>query len=356
MKNKIQDKFKAYYKKVKSSDCSRFKKTLLTILPSVVLIFGIWGIIQILILIGVVNNYYLGVMMTVIVFIVLATSLNIATGFLGQLILGHAAFMGIGAYSGALFAMYMQAYIANELLLYIISIAFAFTLTALVGFLIGTPALRLKGDYLGILTLGFGEIVRVAATNLISLTGGAGGLRGIPRIASFNMAYFTMIMIVLIIVLMMNSKYGRAMLSIREDEIASESVGINLYKFKILGFVLAAGFGGVGGALYVFTKGFIAPSSIAFLQSVNIFVIVVLGGIGSVTGSIISAIVLTLLPQLLLEFDSWRMLIYSTLLILMMLFRPQGLMGTKELSLKPFSDFLENKIHTKKLKKRGEQT
>jgi len=354
MKKKVQEKLKAYFNKIEQSHLNRLIKLFLRSIPALILILGIWTIIQILTVLGVINNYYLGIMMTVMVFVILATSLNIATGFLGQLILGHAAFMGLGAYSGALFVMYIDSYIANDFILYLLGITVAFIFTSIIGFLIGTPALRLKGDYLGILTLGFGEIVRVTITNLIDITGGAGGLRGIPRIASFNMAYFTTVIVVLIIVLMMNSKYGRAMLSIREDEIASEAVGIHLYKYKIIGFVLAAGFGGVGGALYVFTKGFIAPSSITFMQSVNIFVIVVLGGIGSVTGSIIAAIVLTLLPQMLLEFDSWRMLIYSAMLILMMLFRPQGLLGTKELSLKTFSDKLERKFYRPKIEKQGD--
>lgn len=354
MIKKLKEAINKYFEKIDRSRLHRLYKLLLRSIPALILIMGIWTIAQILILVGVINNYYSGVLMTVMVFVILATSLNIATGFLGQLILGHAGFMGIGAYTGALFMMYMQTYLQSELLLYLISIMVAFVVTGVIAFLIGTPALRLKGDYLGILTLGFGEIVRVTATNLIDITGGAGGLRGIPRIASFNMAYFTTVAIVLIIVLMMNSKYGRAMLSIREDEIASESVGIHLYRYKILGFVLAAGFAGVGGALYVFTKGFISPSSITFLQSVNIFVIVVLGGIGSVTGSIIAAIVLTWLPQLLLEFDSWRMLIYSTTLILMMLFRPQGLMGTKEFSLRTFSDKLEKAYYKPKLKEQGD--
>lgn len=354
MVSRLKEMIKKYMNKIDQSRLHHLIKLFLRSIPALILILGIWSIAQILIMVGVINNYYSGVLMTVMVFIILATSLNIATGFLGQLILGHAGFMGIGAYVGALFMMYMQTYLESELMLYLISIFVSFIVTGVVAFLIGTPALRLKGDYLGILTLGFGEIVRAAANNLIDITGGAGGLRSIPRIASFNMAYFTMVTIVLIIVLMMNSKYGRAMLSIREDEIASESVGIHLYRYKILGFVLSAGFAGIGGALYVFTKGFISPSSITFLQSVNIFVMVVLGGIGSVTGSIIAAIVLTWLPQLLLEFDSWRMLIYSATLILMMLFRPQGLMGTKEFSLRAFSDKLEKAYDRPKLKEQGD--
>ncbi len=330
--NKIRQYFTDYFDRIKKSDKNKFEKFVLGALPSLGLIVFIWAVMQILIITGVINRYYMGIILSVMAYIILATSLNIATGFLGQLILGHAAFMGIGGYAAGIFAISMRDAISSDLLLYVLSVLVAFSCAAIAGFLIGTPALRLRGDYLGIMTLGFGEIVRVAANNLSGLTGGAGGLKSIPQITNFNNVYITTVIIILFIILMMNSKYGRAMLSIREDEIAAESVGINLYKYKILGFVLASGFGGIGGAIYAF-KGFINPSVIGFMQSVNIFVIVVLGGIGSVTGSVLSAIVLTFLPRLLSDFESWRMLIYSFLLIVMMLYRPQGLLGKKEFHL-----------------------
>ncbi len=299
---------------------------LYVVIPSFVLIFGFYFILN-----AVSFGYYESVIITVIIYIVLAASLNIATGFLGQLILGHAAFLGIGAYAAGFFAKTMQTYIPNETILFILSSIVAFIVASIIALIIGTPALRLRGDYLGILTLGFGEIMRVAATNF-AFTGGASGLKEIPKIVNFTSAYFMMVVVILIIILMMNSKFGRAMLSIREDEIATESVGINLFRYKILGFVLAAGFGAVGGAILAFKQGFFAPSSMQFMQSVNIFVIVVLGGIGSITGSIISATVLQILPQVLLSFESYRMLVYSSILIIVMLFRPQGLLGTKEFS------------------------
>ncbi len=353
MAEKIREKIRKYYKQVNEGKHGKVAKLILSMMPALILIVSIWAVIQFLILVGVLNNYYIGVLLSIMAFIVLAVSLNIATGFLGQLILGHAAFMGIGGYTAGIFAIHMQAYISSDVLLYIISVLVAFISAAAVGFIIGTPALRLKGDYLGILTLGFGEIVRVSANNLPAITGGPGGLRNIPQLSTFNTAYFTVVIVILIVVLMMNSKYGRAMISIRENDIASESVGINQFKFKILGFVLAAGFGGVGGALFAF-KGYISPQSINFMQSVNIFVIVVLGGIGSVTGSVLSAIFLTALPQLLLDFESFRMLIYSLLLIVVMLFRPQGLLGTKEFHLSQINDLF--KRFDSKYGKQGDQT
>ena len=165
------------------------------------------------------------------------------------------------------------------------------------------------------------------------LTNGAQGLYGIPKIMNFPTAFWTTVFVVTLIFLFMNSRHGRAILSIREDEIASESVGINISRYKLLGFVIASMFAAVGGSIFAFNIGFIAPQSFNFLRSVEIFVIVVLGGMGSLTGSIVASIVLVSLPELLREFSSYRYLLYSSLLVTMMLFRPQGLMGTKEFNL-----------------------
>ncbi len=300
-------------------------------LPMIFLIVVIFLILNTLIEQGVLSRYYSTILVMITVYIIMATSLNIATGFLGQLVLGHAGFMALGAYSAALTALALNDYIASDFLLFLVSAVVAMIVAALAGLIVGTPALRLRGDYLGIMTLGFGEIVKVILTNL-EVTNGAQGLTGIPRIMSFPLAYFTMVFIVAVIALFMNSRHGRAMLSIREDEIASESVGINITKYKIIGFVMASMFGGVGGAIYAFQIGFLAPTAFNFVKSIDIFVIVVLGGMGSLSGAIVAAIVLTFLPEALREFATYRLLIYSTLLILTMLFRPQGLMGTKEFS------------------------
>jgi len=315
------------------------------IVPMLVLIFSIFLILNTLIETRIFTRYYASILVIVAVYIIMATSLNIATGFLGQLILGHAGFMAIGAYSAALTAIALRDYIVNDLLLFIVSALVAMIVAAIFGFIVGTPALRLRGDYLGIMTLGFGEIVKVILTNL-EITNGAQGLTGIPTIMSFPIAYFTMIIVVSIIALFMTSRHGRAMLSIREDEIASESVGINIFKYKITGFIIASMFGGVGGAVYAFQIGYLTPGSFNFTRSIDIFVIVVLGGIGSLSGSVIAAIVLTILPETLRDFASYRLLIYSILLILVMLFRPQGLMGTRELHLSKINDKYES-IKTK---------
>lgn len=285
--------------------------------------------------------YYEIIFINILIAIILALSLNIATGFLGQLVLGHAGFMAIGAYAAALTAIALQDKIPSELLLYVVSLIVAMIFAGLAGVLVGTPALRLRGDYLGIMTLGFGQIVVVILENL-EITGKSNGLRGIPTIINFPIVFWTTIIIVAIIVLFMKSRHGRAILSIREDEIASENVGINITKYKIIGFTMASSFGGVAGAIYAFHWGYISPTAFNFLKSIEIFVMVVLGGMGSITGSIISAAVLTYLPEQLRFIEDYRLLIYSVILVVVMLFRPKGLMGTSEFSYKGIYNWAVN--------------
>lgn len=315
------------YKKISASSI------ILNLIVVTVIFIGLNSMINFEIL----NRYYSTILVLVLIAIVMSTSLNIATGFLGQLVLGHAGFMAIGAYTAALLGIYLDdtlvngfLFLSRDLTIFFIAASAAMFTASIAGVLVGTPALRLRGDYLGIMTLGFGEIVRIIFTN-IEITNGAQGLTGIPRIMTFPIAFWTTTVIVLIIYLFMNSRHGRAILSIREDEIASESVGINITKYKIMGFVLASAFGGVGGAIFAFQGGFLAPISFGFIKSVEIFVIVVLGGMGSISGAIIAAIFLTFLPEVLRDFEQYRLLLYSGLLVVTMLFRPQGLMGTKEL-------------------------
>lgn len=306
-----------------------FRTNLDKTIPILIFVITAFFVLNNLINTGAISRYVASIIVMIAVYIIMASSLNLATGFMGQLVLGHAGFMALGAYAAALVAIALKDVIASPVLLFLISAVAAMIVAAIAGLIVGTPALRLRGDYLGIMTLGFGEIVRVILTNL-EITNGAQGLYGVPRIMSFPIAYFSMVAIVAFIALFMNSRHGRAMLSIREDEIASESVGINITKYKILGFMLASMFGGVGGAIYAFQIGYLSPSAFTFTKSVDIFVIVVLGGMGSLSGSIIAAIALTILPEALRDFESYRMLAYSALLILTMLFRPKGLMGTKE--------------------------
>lgn len=322
---KIKSALKAFFNR----DIKRMsKKAMFKNFVAIVILFVL---LNSMIQFGILNRYYSTILVSILIAIIMATSLNIATGFLGQLVLGHAGFMAIGAYTAALVALALRDSVPSDLLLFIISSLAAVVTTSIAGLAVGTPALRLRGDYLGIMTLGFGEIVRVIITNL-EITNGAQGL-SVPKIMTFPMAFWTTVLIVTTIYLFMSSRHGRAILSIREDEIASESVGVNITKYKILGFVLASLFGGVGGSIYAFQFGFLAPTAFGFIKSVDIFVIVVLGGMGSLSGAIIAAVFLTYLPEVLREFEKYRLLLYSMLLIATMLYRPQGLMGTKEFSL-----------------------
>lgn len=274
------------------------------------------------------NDYQSKLILLAGINIILALSLNLIIGFTGQLALGHAGFMCIGAYTGAIFTVkfhmpFLAALIAGG------------SLSALAGFLIGLPTLRLKGDYLAITTLGFGEIIRDVVNN-IDYVGGSRGFAGIPAKSTFPWIYIVVIITIVAVYNIVHSSQGRAMISIREDEISAEAMGINATKYKLIAFVIGAFLAGVAGVLFAHYLRYIQPSSFNFMQSVNIVMFVVLGGMGSITGSVLSAGVLTYLPEVLRQFDQYRMVIYSALLIMIMLFRPQGLMGNKELSFKIF--------------------
>jgi branched-chain amino acid transport system permease protein len=310
------------------------KKNIKNYLLNLGAIFLLYILLKLAISNGLLNRYYVGIIVFIGINIVLATSLNLATGFLGQLALGHAGFMAIGAYVSAITAISLKSSLPSTILL-IVSILAAGVFAGIIGILIGIPALRLKGDYLGIITLGFGEVIRVFINN-IKITGGAQGLTGIPRISNIDNVFWITIIVVTILYTLTNSRHGRAIISIREDEIAAEAVGIQTTKYKVMGFAIAAFFAGIGGGMYAHYIAFLDPNTFNFMRSVEILVIVVLGGMGSLTGSVIAAIVLTILPEALRDFANFRMLIYSGILVIMMIFRPQGIFGTHEFSLSKF--------------------
>ena len=215
------------------------------------------------------------------------------------------------------------------------------------GFLIGIPALRLKGDYLAIITLGFGEIIRVILTNLddvlgFSFTGGAGGLLGIPKTTNFLNTFLWVGITCFLIHTLMKSRHGRAIYAIRENEIAAEASGIPVTAYKTFAFVVSAFFAGVAGALYSGYLGILKPDNFKFMTSIEILVMVVLGGMGSMLGSVVSAAVLTALPEALRVFSDWRMIAYALLLILVMIFKPSGLMGQYDFSMKRSLEALLN--------------
>ncbi len=274
------------------------------------------------------------------IYSMLAVSLNICTGYLGQLPLGHAGFMAVGAYTGALFWKAAAALPAPVAI--VLGLLIAGIVAALFGVLIGIPALRLKGDYLAIITLGFGEIIRIVIINLPSVTGGTPGLLNIPKYTTFSLTFICLVICCYVIHAVIHSRHGRAILSIRDNEIAAECSGINLTFYKVFAFALSAFFAGVAGALYAGFQGSLFPSLFGFMQSINILVMVVLGGMGSMTGSVIAATALTALPSLMQDLADYRMVIYSLLLIVVMIFKPSGLMGQKDISLVKGIEYLLN--------------
>lgn len=295
----------------------------------------------------VINNYYTSILITVGIAIIMTVSLNLTTGLLGQLCLGHAGFMSIGAYTAGIITNSLRASAPDFPFPWALAIALiaAGLMSAISGFLIGMPALRLKGDYLAIITLGFGEIIRVVIENL-SITGGSAGLSRITRMSrafsdnskfssaiQFGIVFWIMVIVVAGIFTLGRSRHGRAIISIRENEVAAEATGIPTTYYKLLAFTLAAFFAGIAGGLYAHQIGLLTPRYFDFNKSIEFLVMVVLGGMGSITGSILSAAVLVTLPEILREFANWRMVIYSLALIIMMIFRPSGLLGTKEFSL-----------------------
>ncbi|EHL10636.1 branched-chain amino acid ABC transporter permease [Peptoanaerobacter stomatis] len=312
-------------------------------------IFGVTAVfllVNFLMKIGIITNYLSGIMILVCINMVLAISLNITAGCLGQMALGHAGFMSIGAYTAGLFT---KSGILPGFAGYIVALILGGLVAAIIGLGIGIPALRLKGDYLAILTLAFCEIIRVLI-EFFKFTGGAKGLTGIKLYKNFSVIYIIMVLCVFMMYTFMKSRHGRAILSIREDEIASEASGINPTFYKTLAFVYSAFFAGLAGGMYAHYIGILGAKNFDFNKSIDILVIVVLGGLGSFTGSAIGAMVLTILPELLRGFNDYRMFIYSIILILMMIFRPYGLLGTKEFSL---TNLIDRALPNAKLKKGG---
>lgn len=265
---------------------------------------------------GLATRQMTNLLVPICVNIMLAVSLNLIVGFLGELTLGHAGFMSVGAYAGCLFSVYANLPVFIEL-----PIAFLIggIVAAIFGFVIGIPALRLKGDYLAIVTLGFGEIIR-SILNSLDIVGGSGGLKGIETESNFTVAFVLAVITVLVITNIINSRRGRAIKAIRDNVIAAESVGVNIVSHKIAAFVISAFFAGVAGVLYGMNLGILKPVTFDFNKSIEILVMVVLGGMGNIWGSIIAAIILTALPELLRSFADYRMLFYSIALIVMMIF------------------------------------
>lgn len=273
-------------------------------------------------------NYYLQVLMVIGINIILAVSLNLVSGFTGQLSLGHATFMGIGAYTATLLALKLHVP-------FLIAIIIGAVTAAFFGFIIGVPTLRLRGDYLAIATLGFGEIMRNILLNL-KITGGPMGLRGIPKVTNIYIVAAAVIMVIFSLNRIMNSRVGKAFIAIREDELAAEAMGINTTNYKILAFAIGAFYAGIAGGLFAFLFRYINPNNFGFMKSIEILCMVVLGGMGNTAGAILGAAMLTILPEFLRSvspvISQYRMVFYGLLLVVMMIVRPQGLLSDTSFS------------------------
>jgi len=286
-------------------------------------------IVQVLISANIINDYIFSTLVTIGVNIILAVSLNLITGFTGQFSLGHAGFMSIGAYTCAIITLRYSTVFG-----FVGGVIAGAVFAAIVGFFVGLPTLRLKGDYLAIATIGMAEIIKILFRNVLEdITNGAAGLSEIPQFNNWIWLFVFTAGTVILISNFIKSSHGRACISIREDEIAAEAMGISSTKYKVIAFVTGAFFAGIAGALYSSYFYYISPDLFGFQKSIDILVIVVLGGMGSISGSIISAILLALISTYLQSFPELKMIIYGVLLVVIMLFRPQGIMGSKELSL-----------------------
>ena len=278
-------------------------------------------------------DYYLQILTNVGIFITLTLSLNLINGYCGQFSLGHAGFWGVGAYASAVYGVYFALPIDPAFNM-VIAISIGFIASALCGLIIGIPCLRLRGDYLAIATIGFSEILRIIIMNTESI-GGPRGLTSIPKWTNSWWVWGIALATAIFMINLKRSAFGRAIISIREDEIAAETMGINLFRFKLFSFIIGAGIAGIAGALVAHDQQFLHPNNFGFMWSVSILVMVILGGLGSVTGSIVGAVILTILPEVLKmvnsDISTWRMTIYSALMIILMLTRPQGIFGPHEL-------------------------
>ncbi|HET9940440.1 MAG TPA: branched-chain amino acid ABC transporter permease [Candidatus Eisenbacteria bacterium] len=311
---------------------SRFARGLLWVAAALALSLGVDRLA-----VNWLNPYFYRILVLCGLNVMLALSLNLVNGITGQFSIGHAGFMAVGAYASAAFTVYAVPQLfgvdPNASGLVVVAPLFLALLvggltSAAAGFLVGLPSMRLRGDYLAIVTLGFGEIIRVAILN-IDAVGGARGFAGIPRRTDLAWVIAGALATWVVLRNLLRSYHGRAFLAIREDEIAAEALGVPTTRYKVTAFVVAAFFAGVAGALFAHYT-YLHTNSFTFMKSIEVIVMVVLGGMGSLLGSVLGATVLTALPEALRFASSERLIIYSLLLIVLMIARPQGILGKTE--------------------------
>lgn len=311
------------------------------------IVIAAFVIMQTLISTGSVSSLMEGIMVPVCIYVIMAVSLNLVVGILGELSLGHAGFMCVGAFTSAFFSKCMKDVITVDGLRFFLAMLIGIAAAAVFGIIIGIPVLRLKGDYLAIVTLAFGEIIKnlvnvifigkdsngfhfstkdVMALNMEAdgtvIVNGPQGITGTPKDSTFLIGFILILISLFIILNLINSRDGRAIMAIRDNRIAAESIGINITKYKLMAFTVSAALAGSAGVLYAHNLSTLTANTnnFGYNQSIMILVFVVLGGIGSIRGSIIAAVILTLLPELLRGMQDYRMLIYAIVLIVMMLF------------------------------------
>lgn len=290
-------------------------------------------IVEVLNRVGIINSYYLQILMFAGINIIMTISLNLVNGFTGQFSIGHAGFMAVGAYASAVVTTVLfnttswPAYF--QVPIFLLSLIVGGIFAGFIGFLIGLPTLRLKGDYLAIVTLGFGELLR-AIIRLIDYVGGPRGLAGIPRYTNLFWVFLITILCIYAARNFVNSSFGRACISIRENEVAAETMGVDTTKYKIISFTFASAMAGVAGGLFAHLLMFLQPDTFSFLKSIDYLVFLYAGGMSSISGSIISAGVLTAVPELMRFLAKWRMVIYGVLLVVLMIKKPEGFYGGRE--------------------------
>ncbi len=325
----------------------KMKKTTRSNVITYGIVIAAYLLIQILSMTGNLSSLFKGLLVPLCVYVILAVSLNLVVGYLGELSLGHAGFMCVGAFTSAFFSKCTDKIIQPAGLRFFLALLIGAFFAGLFGFLIGIPVLRLKGDYLAIVTLAFGEIIKNVINVLfigrdsngfhfsikdaisldmeadgVVIMNGPQGITGTPKNSTFTIAVILILVMLFVITNLINSRTGRAIMAIRDDRIAAESVGLNITKYKLMAFAISSAFAGVAGVLYAHNLSSLnaTPQNFGYNMSIMVLVFVVLGGIGSIRGSMIAAVILTLLPELLRGLSDYRMLIYAIVLIVMMLF------------------------------------
>ncbi len=303
----------------------------------IVSIVVLYLVLSLMMSVGIINSYYKITLFNICINIMLAVSLNLVIGICGQFSLGHAGFMCIGAYSAGVITKMMPNYFGL-----LLGLIVGFVISAIAALIVSVPTLRLKGDYLAIATLGFAEIIRILVQNM-KITNGAAGLSGIPPLTTWPLLMLGVVATIVICCNFTRSAPGRACIAVREDEIAAEAMGINTTKYKVIAFVIGALLASVAGALFACNFYVIKPTQFTFNKSIDILVMVVFGGMGSMTSSVLAAIAIGLLNMVLQNFTDARMIIYGAILVIMMIFKPDGLIGNKELSMSKIAKKFKSK-------------